>query len=66
MGTYGDIWGLFLDSDFFQLFHVGLIFPNPFNFFSWVGFCTPILTPPPLPHPQPHPRNTPHQVIELD
>ena len=44
--TYGDLWGpmgpfsgLRLFS-FFQLFHVGLIFPNhfiSFIFFSWVG-----------------------------
>ena len=41
MGTYGDLWGLFPDSGylvFFQLFHVGLIFPNPLIFiFFFLG-----------------------------
>ena len=45
MGAYGD----FFRTLVFSSFSFSVIFPNPFilYFFSWVGFCTPILSPPP-------------------
>ena len=58
--TYGDVWGPmgpFSGLVFFQLFHIGLIFPNPlilYIFFLDGGastFCAPILTPTPPPLP---------------
>ena len=56
LGTYGDLCGVFQDSRclvFSQLFHVGLIFPNPLFFFLDGGhhlFAHPFRQPPsPLP-----------------
>ena len=60
MGAFGDLWGpmgTFSELWFFLAFSCWLDLPNPFIslFFSFVGFCTPILTPtaplapPPLP-----------------